>query len=91
MQRERSLVRLIEALEDMGWRIVGLRPSLSDGRAMLWRVTIGRYDQTASITVTEAEPAVALAELFRYAQADAKRVSVPGSFAARRARKRSAN
>ena len=37
----------------------------------LWRVTIQRYDENASMTMVEADPDVALAELVRYAQADA--------------------
>lgn len=67
------LVRHIVALEAAGWHLVGLRPSISgpEAETALWRVTIARYDENASITVTEADPDAALAELVRYTQADA--------------------
>jgi hypothetical protein len=66
-------VRHIVALEAAGWHLVGLRTSLAgpEAETALWRVTIARFDEDASITVTEADPDVALAELVRYAQADA--------------------
>jgi hypothetical protein len=68
-----SLARHIVALEAAGWHLVGLRPSITgaDAGAAVWRATIARYDENASISVTDAEPDVALAELVRYAQADA--------------------
>lgn len=67
------LVRQIFALEAAGWRLVGLRPSSlgAEAETARWRVTIARFDENASITVTEADPDAALAELVRYAQADA--------------------
>ena len=37
----------------------------------LWHATIARYDQSVSMTITEADPDAALAELVRYAWADA--------------------
>jgi hypothetical protein len=66
-----SLVRHIVELEAIGWHVVGLRPSRTDEESALWRVTIERYDENASMTVVEADPDVALAELVRYARADA--------------------
>lgn len=65
------LVRHIVALETVGWRLVGLRPSIDEDGPALWRATIARHDQNASMTITEADPDVALAELVRYARADA--------------------
>ena len=65
------LVRHIFALEAVGWRLVGLRPSIDEDGPSLWRATIARYDQSASMTITETDPDVALAELVRYARADA--------------------
>lgn len=68
-----QFVRHIVALEAAGWHLVRLRPSNtgSEAETALWRVTIARYDENASITVTEADPDDALAELVRYTQADA--------------------
>lgn len=66
------LAHYIAALEPVGWRVVEIRPNLTDGTAALWRVTIERHDRNVSMTVTEANPDEALAELTRYAQADAK-------------------
>ena len=63
------LERHIMALEVIGWRVVRLRPSITDGEATLWSVTIRRYDE--NVTMTEAHPDTALAELVRYARADA--------------------
>jgi hypothetical protein len=61
----------IVALERIGWRVVQIQPDLGGGVA-LWSMTITRRDGDASMTVTAAEPEVALAELVRYAQADAR-------------------
>jgi len=58
-------------LEVIGWRVVRLRPSITDGEATLWSVTIRRHDENVTMTVTEAYPDTALAELVRYARADA--------------------
>lgn len=66
------LLRHIVALAAIGWRVVELRPSIYEGEAELWYVTITRVDFGASLTVTEADPDVALAELVRYAQVDAE-------------------
>lgn len=67
------LARLIAGLEPVGWRVVGMRPSLADdGEVAHWRVTIERYDQEASMVVTDSDLEAALAELARYVQADAK-------------------
>ena len=66
-----SLAGHILTLEAIGWHVVGLRPSTAGDEPTLWRVTIERYDESASITMTEADPEVALAELVRYAQVDA--------------------
>ncbi len=65
------LVRHIIALEAAGWHVIALRPRSCGDAPPLWRVTIERYDEGASMTLTEADPEVALAELVRYAQADA--------------------
>jgi hypothetical protein len=67
----RLLVRHIIALEAIGWHVVALRPRTTGDEPPLWRVTIERYDQGVSITLTEADPETALAELVRYARADA--------------------
>jgi hypothetical protein len=67
----RSLVRRIVELEAIGWHVVRLRPSTTGDAPALWRVTIERYDENATMTMTEADPDAALAELVRYAQADA--------------------
>lgn len=67
----RPLVRHIVALEAFGWRVVGLRPCGTGDEPALWSVTIKRYDEGVSITMIEADPDVALAELLRYARADA--------------------
>jgi hypothetical protein len=67
-----SLADLIAALEPVGWHVIEIRPSFIDDRPALWRVTIERYDESASMTVIDADPDDALADLARYAQADAK-------------------
>ena len=67
----RSLVRHIVQLAAIGWHVVGLRPSRTDDAPALWHVTIERYDESATMTLVEADPDVALAELVRYVQADA--------------------
>jgi hypothetical protein len=66
-----SLVSRIVELEAIGWHVVRLRPSTSDEASALWRVTIARYDQNATMTITEANLEAALADLVRYAKADA--------------------
>jgi hypothetical protein len=87
-QQACPLVYLIAALEPVGWRVVELRPSIADGEASLWRVTIERHDQSASMNVTDADPDVALAELARYAQADAKSAGALVHLATVQARRR---
>jgi hypothetical protein len=67
--RAHAYARHITALEAAGWRLVGLRPDVTG--AALWRARSERYDESASISVTEADPDAALAELVRYAQVDA--------------------
>jgi hypothetical protein len=64
-------VRHIVELEAIGWHVIRLRPSTDE--PVLWRVTIMRFDEdvTMTMTMTEADPEAALAELIRYAQADA--------------------
>jgi hypothetical protein len=62
----------IITLESLGWRVVELRPSLGGGEPTLWRVKITRFDLDASMSVSAAEPDLALAELVRYASADAR-------------------
>ncbi len=66
-----SIVCHVVALEALGWRVVGLRPSGTGDEPALWRVTIERYDESATMSVTDEDPGVALAELIRYAHADA--------------------
>lgn len=63
--------RHIAALDALGWRVVAFRPSIPSGESSLWDVTITRVDLDASMTVTATNPDVALAELVRYASADA--------------------
>ena len=67
----RSLVRHLVSLEDLGWRVVDLRPSSSGGEAALWHVRITRVDLDAAMSVSATAPDIALAELVRYASADA--------------------
>jgi hypothetical protein len=67
----RSLVRSIVEFEAIGWHVARLRPSTSGEASALWCVTIERYDQNATMTITEANLEAALAELVRYAKADA--------------------
>jgi hypothetical protein len=61
----------VVALEAAGWHVVELRPSGTDELA-LWRVTIQRYDANMTMTLQEADPDVALEELVRYVQVDAR-------------------
>jgi hypothetical protein len=67
----RPLVRHLTALEAVGWRVVELRPLLACGAPALWRAAITRVDLDASMTVSATDPDAALAELVRYASADA--------------------
>src|SRR5262245_58491688 len=67
-----SFLPHILELEAVGWHVVRLRPKFSGDEPPLWRVTIERYDESASMTMVESEPDVALAELARYARADAR-------------------
>jgi len=62
----------IIALEVTGWHVVGFRPSIAGDAPALWRVTIERTDENASMTAIEVDPEVALAELVRYTRADAR-------------------
>ena len=71
LPRACPLVRHLIALEAAGWRVVELRPSVSRGEPALWRAAITRVDLDASMTVSATDPEVALAELVRYASADA--------------------
>jgi hypothetical protein len=66
----RPLVQRIVELEALGWHVVGFRPSRTGDEPPLWRVTIERHDEGASMTMVEVDPDVALAELVRYARAD---------------------
>ena len=68
---ERPHVTTIVALGVSGWYVTEIRPDISANEPVLWRVTIERYDQSMSITLTEADPDVALEELARYTAADA--------------------
>ena len=61
----------VEVLDALGWRIVELRPSRIEGEVALWSVTVERVDLDASMCMTAADPVVALAEIVRYASADA--------------------
>lgn len=76
-ERQCPLVQLITRLEPAGWHVVEIRPDSTDGETALWRVKIERYDRSASMTVIDAYPDVALAELARYAQADAQGAAGP--------------
>jgi hypothetical protein len=65
-------VRHIVELAAIGWHVVGLRPSRTDDPPpALWHVTIERFDESATMSIVEDDPDVALAQLVRYAQADA--------------------
>ena len=66
----RTLVHHIVELAAVGWHVVGLRPSRTEAPA-LWHVTIERFDESATMSIVEADPSVALAELVRYVQVDA--------------------
>ncbi len=71
----RPHVAVLGALDQLGWRVTELRPSTDHGSA-LWIVSIERTDFGARMTVTDADPDVALEELARYASVDAtKRAS----------------
>ena len=66
------LVRHGIALEAAGWHVVEVRPSGTNALA-LWCVTIERYDQAMTMTIRDAiNPDVAIEDLLRYAQVDAK-------------------
>ena len=69
--RARPLVGYFIALEAVGWRVHEIRPPVSRDEGGLWRVTIDRVDFVASMTAAAPDPGVALAELVRYASADA--------------------
>ena len=69
---ERSAFGHIVTLESLGWRVVEIRPALTGGEAALWRVKITRFDLDATMSVSAAKPDLALAELVRYASADAR-------------------
>jgi len=68
----RSHVRLIDALDALGWRVVELRPDRFDGKVSLWHVTITRVDFVASMTAIASDPDAALGELVRYTAVDAE-------------------
>ena len=70
--RPAPLAHHIVALDAIGWRVVELRPSRTDGEITLWHVAITRVDLDASMTATATEPEAALADLVRYASADAE-------------------
>lgn len=68
----RPCAATIIALGASGWHVTELRPDVpAADEPVLWRVTIERYDESMSITVTEADPEVGLEELARYAAVDA--------------------
>ena len=71
-QGARPLVRHLVALEAAGWCVVELRPLIDCGETALWRAAITRVDLDASMAVSAVDPDAALAELVRYASADAK-------------------
>lgn len=66
-----ALVRHIVALEAAGWHVVGLRPRVIGDEPPLWRVTIEHYDASATMSMTDEDPDVALAKLVRYARVSA--------------------
>jgi hypothetical protein len=66
----RPHVATLLELAALGWYVTAIRPDLSE--TVLWRVTIVRYDLSAWITATDADPDDALDELIRYAAADAE-------------------
>jgi hypothetical protein len=68
----RLFVRHILSLEAIGWRVVGFRPGVSGDEPALWRVTIERVDDGASMTASDEDPEDALEDLVRYTRADAR-------------------
>ncbi len=66
----RLYVAALLELRSRGWHVSEIRPDRD--APVLWRVVIVRYDRSAWITVIEADPDDALAELLRYAAADAE-------------------
>jgi hypothetical protein len=69
-QQVRPYLATLSALGAIGWHVTEIRPDRDE--PVLWHVTITRYDGNLSITLTDADPDVALAELARYASADEK-------------------
>src|SRR5690606_26783417 len=65
------LVHHIVVLEAFGWHVIGLRTHRIGDEPALWCAVIERHDESAMMTMTDADPGVALAELVRYAKADA--------------------
>jgi hypothetical protein len=60
------------ALDAAGWKVIEVRPS-STAPLVLWRVTIERYDQAMTMTLRDtSNPDVAIEELLRYVQVDAR-------------------
>jgi hypothetical protein len=66
----RPYVAALLELCALGWYVTRIRPNRD--APVLWRVTITRYNECASITVTEADPDDAFDELLRYARTDAE-------------------
>jgi hypothetical protein len=69
-QQVRPHLATLSTLGAIGWHVTEIRPDRDE--PVLWHVTITRYDGNLSITLTDADPDVALAERARYASADAK-------------------
>jgi hypothetical protein len=69
--RHEPHVATLIALGALGWHVTELRPSID--APVQWRVEIKRYDGAVAIIVLDAaDPDAALAELARYAAADAE-------------------
>lgn len=71
LPRAAPLVRHIIELEALGWHVTQLRPWVADDEPPIWRVEIARFDLEASMSASAVVPEDALAELLRYASADA--------------------
>src|SRR5215212_12107268 len=68
---EHPVVSHLVALDAAGWHVVEMRPEGSCDDVPLWYVAITRFDLDTTISVWGGELGSALAELVRYASADA--------------------
>ena len=71
----RLYVAALLKLAALGWYVTAIRPDRS--APLLWRVTVVRYDLSVWISAIDADPDDALAEIVRYAAADAATPAAP--------------